>query len=196
MPWCTYPGNETLVHQQLSLHQLHHPHPSQRLMKWFFLLHNVTRSIYVPYSGKFLGHKFRELPTHTVRKKNFCDFYFRDKVPMSDHTSYNFPQGMVILSMYFNVETIARCYHAYQNVYRPLSVRNCHDKGGGANSENVSAVVVTTSELIVGCKNFPQFAWCFYDKNRSIFCRFTGSVARRHCAGLVSTKFLEKKFLL
>ena len=31
----TYPRNETLVHQQLSLHQLH-PHPSQRLTKRFF----------------------------------------------------------------------------------------------------------------------------------------------------------------
>ena len=31
MVWCTYPRNETLVHQQLSLHQLHHSHPSQRL---------------------------------------------------------------------------------------------------------------------------------------------------------------------
>ena len=196
MAWCTYPGNETLVHQQLSLHQLHHPHPSQRLMKWFFLLHNVTRSIYVPYSGKFLGHKFRELPTHTVRKKNFLWLIFATRYRCLTTPPTISRKEMVILSMYFNVETIARCYHAYQNVYRSLSVRNCHDKGGGANTENVSAVVVTTSELIVGCKNFPQFAWCFYDKNRSIFCRFTGSVARRYCAGLVSTKFLEKKFLL
>ena len=27
--WCTYPRNETLVHQQLSLHQLHHHSNSQ-----------------------------------------------------------------------------------------------------------------------------------------------------------------------
>ena len=39
--------NETLVYQQLSLHQLHHPHPSQRLTKRFFLLRDITRSIYV-----------------------------------------------------------------------------------------------------------------------------------------------------
>ena len=32
------PRNETLVHQQLSLHQLHHPHPSQRLLKAIFPL--------------------------------------------------------------------------------------------------------------------------------------------------------------
>ena len=28
MAWCTYPMNETLVDLQLSLHQLHHRHPS------------------------------------------------------------------------------------------------------------------------------------------------------------------------
>ena len=28
MAWCTCPRNETLVHQQLSLYQLHHCHPS------------------------------------------------------------------------------------------------------------------------------------------------------------------------
>ena len=33
MAWCTYARNETLVHQQLYVHQLHHPHPSQRLLK-------------------------------------------------------------------------------------------------------------------------------------------------------------------
>ena len=39
--------NETLVHQQLSLHQLHHCHPSQRLTKRFFRLRDVTRSLYL-----------------------------------------------------------------------------------------------------------------------------------------------------
>ena len=38
MAWCTYPMNETLVHQQLSLHQLHHRHPSQRLPEAIFSL--------------------------------------------------------------------------------------------------------------------------------------------------------------
>ena len=46
MAWCTYPMNETLVHQQLSLHQLHHCQPSQRLRKRYFRLRDVTRSIY------------------------------------------------------------------------------------------------------------------------------------------------------
>ena len=47
MAWCTYPRNETLVHQQFSLHQLHHCHPSQRLRKRFSHLHDVIRSIYI-----------------------------------------------------------------------------------------------------------------------------------------------------
>ena len=49
MAWCTYPRNYTLVHQQLSLHKLHHRHPSQRLAKWFFHLHDATCSIYPVY---------------------------------------------------------------------------------------------------------------------------------------------------
>ena len=35
MAWCTYPKNETLVHKQHSLHQLHHHYPSQRLRSDF-----------------------------------------------------------------------------------------------------------------------------------------------------------------
>ena len=38
------PRSETLVHQQLSLHQLHHPHPAQQLTKQFFLLHMYVTS--------------------------------------------------------------------------------------------------------------------------------------------------------
>ena len=51
MAWYTYPRNETLVHQQLYLHQLHHCHPSQRLPKQSFRLRDITctRSIYTTY---------------------------------------------------------------------------------------------------------------------------------------------------
>ena len=41
LSWCTYPMNETLIHQQLSLYQLHYCHPSQRRSKWFFHLRDV-----------------------------------------------------------------------------------------------------------------------------------------------------------
>ena len=44
--WCTYPRNETLVHQQFSLHQLHHGHPSQQLPKRFSCL-RVSRVQYI-----------------------------------------------------------------------------------------------------------------------------------------------------
>ena len=44
LPWCTYPRNETLVHQRPSLHQLHHPHPhpSQWLQKKFPYLYSLS----------------------------------------------------------------------------------------------------------------------------------------------------------
>ena len=49
MTWCTYHRNETLVHQQLTLHQLHHCHPSQWLRKRFFRLRDVTFNIDTTY---------------------------------------------------------------------------------------------------------------------------------------------------
>ena len=44
--WCTYPINETLVHQQLSLHQPHNRHPPQRLPKRFFAYVTLQFTIY------------------------------------------------------------------------------------------------------------------------------------------------------
>ena len=46
-----------------------------------------------PYriAGNFREHKFSRI-TNTPGKK-FRDFYFRDKVTISDHTPYNFPHG-------------------------------------------------------------------------------------------------------
>ena len=41
------PMNDTLVHQQLSLHHLHYFHPSERLPKRFFPLRDVTFALYV-----------------------------------------------------------------------------------------------------------------------------------------------------
>ena len=53
MPWCMPLLRHTCQfvnfvasYQQLSLHQLHHCHPSQLLLKRFFGLRDVTRSIY------------------------------------------------------------------------------------------------------------------------------------------------------
>ena len=67
------------------------------------------------------------------------------------------------------------------------------------NSEDPVPVAVTTSELIVGREKSPQFTRYFLRPNRSIFCRVTGSTARRHCTWfpqlVVSKKnFWRKKF--
>ena len=51
--------HSALVHQQLSLHQLHHPHPSQWLTK---LLSDVTRSIHTYVRIKSLLHVLSALP--------------------------------------------------------------------------------------------------------------------------------------
>ena len=41
-------------------------------------------------------------------------------------------------------------------VCRSLLAKNCHAKRKGANSEDLFAVAVMTSELIVGRKKFPH----------------------------------------
>ena len=46
----------------------------------------------VPYSGKFSRAQIFANHQQTPGRK-FRDFYFRDKVTISDHTSYNFPHA-------------------------------------------------------------------------------------------------------
>ena len=94
------------------------------------------------------------------------------------------------LSVYFNVETMVRRYHAYQSVSVAVG-ENCLGELT-LSRLYLFAVAVTTGELIVvGREKFPQFARCFYDK----ICQLSvGSATRRHCARLVvSKKFLEKE---
>ena len=56
-------------------------------------IHWPTIQVWYRIAGNFREHKFsRESPTNTPGKK-FRDFYFRDKVTISDHTPYNFPHS-------------------------------------------------------------------------------------------------------
>ena len=111
----------------------------------------------VPYSGKFSrAQSFCESPTNTPGKK-FCDFYFRDKVTISDHTPKISRMEMVTLSVYFNVKTTVRRYHAYQSVSVAVGEElPCQREG--ANSKDLFAVAVMTGS-IVGREKFPLDAW-------------------------------------
>ena len=105
---------------------------------------------------------FRESPTNMPGKK-FRNFYFRNRVTISDHTPTISHMEMETLSVYFNVKTTVRRYHAYQSVSVAVSEKlPCQREG--ANSEDLFAVVVMTGELIVGREKFLQFAQWFYDK--------------------------------
>ena len=89
---------------------------------------------------------FRESPTNTPGRK-FRDFYFRDKVTISDHTPYKSHMEMVTLSVYFNIKMTVRCYHAYQSVSVAVG-KELPCQREGANSEDLFAVVVMTGELL------------------------------------------------
>ena len=81
-------------------------------------------------AGNFREHKFsRESPTNTPGKK-FRDFYFRDKITISDHTPYNFPHGngdpQRVFQRQNDSKTLARLS---KRVGHCMSAKNCHAKG-------------------------------------------------------------------
>ena len=59
----------------------------------------------------------------------FCDFYFRDKVATSGHTSYKFPRGNVEHSVYFQRRNDSKISTLIKLVCRSLSAKSCHTKG-------------------------------------------------------------------
>ena len=85
-------------------------------------------------------------------------FIFTTRVTISDHTPYNFSHANGDLSMYFNIKTT----HSKTLARLSKRVGCCQKKTAkrkeGANSEDLFAVAVMTGELIVGRKNFSQFA--------------------------------------
>ena len=59
----------------------------------------------VPYSGKFLR---AQIFANQYARKKIRDFYFRDKVTISDHTPYNFPHGNGDPQCVFQPQTTVR----------------------------------------------------------------------------------------
>ena len=106
--------------------------------------------------GNFRKHKFLGI-TNTPENK-FRDFYFRDKVTMSDRTPYNFPHGNDSHSVHFQHQNDSKISTLIK-VCWSLSVKNCHAKG-----KELTPRMYICGELIVGRKKFPQFAQCFNDK--------------------------------
>ena len=89
----------------------------------------------------------------------FCNFYFRDKVTMSDHTPYNFQQGSGDPQCVFQCQNDSKMLPFLSKCVGCRRQKNCHAKGRELyNSEDLFTVAVTTSELIVGRKKFTQFA--------------------------------------
>ena len=100
----------------------------------------------------FLKHKFLRI-TNTPEKKKIRDFYFRDKVTMSDRTPYNFPQGNDDShSVHFQRQNDSKISTLIKACWS-LSVKNCHAKG-----KELTLRMYSCSEWIVGYEKFPQFA--------------------------------------
>ena len=80
-------------------------------------------------AGNFREHKFSRIANKHARKK-FRDFYFRDKVTISDHTPYNFPHGngdpQRVFQRQNDSKTLARLS---KRVGCCMSAKNCHAKG-------------------------------------------------------------------
>ena len=69
-------------------------HRASQWCNWNTHENNTVQSCYIPYSGKFSRAQiFARITNKHARKKISRDFYFRDKVTISDHTPYNFPHG-------------------------------------------------------------------------------------------------------
>ena len=94
-------GDEILTCKTNSDLRVVHSHRSSRSCQaspWLWIANGGQELLYerrlttIPYSGKFSRAQFSRITNKHARKK-FPDFYFRDKVTISDHTPYNFPRG-------------------------------------------------------------------------------------------------------
>ena len=105
----------------------------------------------VPYSGKFLR---AQIFANQYARKKIRDFYFRDKVTISDHTTIS-RMEIVTLSVYFSIKTTD--VSTLIKACRSLSAKNCHAKGWEL-TLRIYLQLGWWQASIVGREKFPQFA--------------------------------------
>ena len=79
-------------------------------------------------------------------EKKFCDFYFCDKITLSDHTPYNFPH---VFQHQNDIKTLPCLSKRVGCCRKKLPCQR-----EGSNSEDLFTVAVMTGKLIVGRENF------------------------------------------
>ena len=82
--------------------------------------------------------------------KKFCDFYFCDKITLSDYTPYNFPH---VFQHQNDIKTLPCLSKRVGCCCKKLPCQR-----EGSNSEDLFTVAVMTGKLIIGRKKFLQFA--------------------------------------
>ena len=92
--------------------------------------------------GNFREHKFLRITN--MPGKKFCDFYFCDKITLSDYTPYNFPH---VFQHQNDIKTLP-CLSKH--------VGCCRKKTAMPNSEDLFTVAVMTGKLIVGREKLLQ----------------------------------------
>ena len=86
---------------------------AKELCEGFWMVWILTS--HVPNSKKFSRAKIFTNRQQTLQEK-FATFIFATRSRCLTTPPTISSKGVVILSVYFNVKTIARCYHAYQSV--------------------------------------------------------------------------------
>ena len=84
-------------HTSVGLAQAHPNEVLQTVGTWISAVITTVHKFFLSFrayriAGNFREHKFSRITDKHVRKK-IRDFYFHDKVTISDHTPYNLPHG-------------------------------------------------------------------------------------------------------
>ena len=100
-------------------------------------------------AGNFRKHKFSRITNQHARKK-FRDFYFRNKVMISDHTPYNFPHVNGDLQRVFQRQNDSKTLACLsKRVGRCRQKLPCRREG--ADSEDLFAVAVRSRKISGVC---------------------------------------------
>ena len=93
-----------------------------------FYIWGISKQVEYRIAGNFREHKFSRITNKHAPGKKFRDFYFRDKVTISDHTPYNFPHVNGDLQRVFQRQNDSKTL-AYKRVSR-CRQRTAMSKGG------------------------------------------------------------------
>ena len=113
---------------------------------------SCTEYYQLPYSGNFMSINFR----YHQEANNFHDFNFATMSRyLTTLSTISHMETVMLLRLYFNIETIVRDITLLIKPHGLLSAKNCHAKGSELTCpDNPFTIAVMAGKLIVGCENF------------------------------------------